>query len=246
VPGGKYYLAPGAGVTASGHAAPQKQEVVEEPPGYSEPTTRGYPDVASRNYEPATRNYEPAARTYNEPAARTYNEPTARPYNEPIARPYTEPPLRDDAALFNPPTPPKSWAQVAQVTQVAPVVDEPTPEPWTHVAKRVTGTVIKITVRDSDCKVILVLNLPRNATIGQLVERLGGKPGSKVQLLNRVPGGFTPGATYMIGTRKTMAEAGWGNSVQLCFLQGAGEEGKRRVDVGQGRGVFGGGGGKVA
>ncbi|KAF8244047.1 hypothetical protein K440DRAFT_28068 [Wilcoxina mikolae CBS 423.85] len=239
VPGGKYFLAPGASVTPS-RPAPQPQQQQQEPevpqvnstPSYypeSLPPPRNYSDPLNpQTYTPPT-PAPPKPRTYPSPTPppRTYTSPTPAP--------------RTDEALFNPPTPPKSWAQIATTTTSTPSPPSSTSIPtapalstiWTPAptGKR-AGLAIKITVRDADCKVVHVLNLPRNDTIGQLVERLGGRQGSKIQVLNRVQGGFAPGATYMVGTRKTMAEVGWGGSVNVWFFQG--EKGEGRVEGNQG------------
>jgi hypothetical protein len=101
----------------------------------------------------------------------------------------------------------------------------PLATPWaTHARKNpLTGTLLKITLRDDNCAVIRTINVPKNLKIGEVIQRLGGTPGgSRVQTLVKVDGGFRPGLSYMWGTQKTVREAGWdeaGSNISLCLIQ---------------------------
>lgn len=98
-------------------------------------------------------------------------------------------------------------------------------KPWVSVGSSsrrdvITGTLVRVTVRSrEDCNHVLESRaFPRNTTVGEVIEKLGGGAASKVQMLRRTEGGYLPGLTYMSGTGKTLAELKWGGNAQICLF----------------------------
>lgn len=51
--------------------------------------------------------------------------------------------------------------------------------------------------------------VPPTISVGEFIERIGGREGCRVQEMKRVREGFLPGLTYMWGTQKSIEDVGW-------------------------------------
>lgn len=75
-------------------------------------------------------------------------------------------------------------------------------------------------MRNTRFNIVDTKSVPLSWTVGQLIEEMGGRYGARIQELRHVAGGgFTPGLTFMFGTKKTVAETGWKGNIQLCLHQ---------------------------
>ena len=83
---------------------------------------------------------------------------------------------------------------------------------WIGVSnkKRAFGSAIKVTLRDTSCNFVSTTTLSKHASVGELIKKLGGAPGARIQVLRHTEGGFLLGQSFMSGTRKSLDEAGFG------------------------------------
>ncbi|KAI5844907.1 hypothetical protein BZA05DRAFT_476682 [Tricharina praecox] len=106
---------------------------------------------------------------------------------------------------------------------------------WNGVSnkRRAFGTAIKVTLRDTSCNFVNTTTLSKHSSVDDLIKKLGGAPGARIQVLRHTEGGFLLGQSFMSGTRKSLDEAGFGLEGNIHVVLFQPEPGRR---------LYGGGG----
>jgi len=99
---------------------------------------------------------------------------------------------------------------------------------WNGVSKkRAFGTAIKVTLRDTGCNFVSTTTLSKHSSVDELIKKLGGAPGARIQVLRHTEGGFLLGQSFMSGTRKSLDEAGFGQEGNIHVVLFQPEPGRR-------------------
>lgn len=87
---------------------------------------------------------------------------------------------------------------------------------WTVVQskKPITSTLkplvqIKVWKNESLPSSVSNYSVPATISVGEFIERIGGREGCRVQEMRRAREGLLPGLTYMWGTQKSIEDVGW-------------------------------------